>query len=76
MTDKYAVFGNPVVHSRSPQIHRAFAAAIGQDLSYEKQLVAIDGFEAAADEFFTAGGRAGMLPVKLVLVPLITRSNS
>jgi len=57
MTDKYAVFGNPVVHSRSPQIHRAFAAAIGQDLSYEKQLVAIDGFEAAADEFFTAGGK-------------------
>ena len=57
MTDKYAVFGNPVVHSRSPQIHSAFAAATEQDLSYEKQLVAIDGFEAAADEFFAAGGK-------------------
>jgi shikimate dehydrogenase len=57
MTDKYAVFGNPVTHSRSPQIHSAFAAATDQNLSYDKQLVAIDGFEAAADEFFTSGGK-------------------
>ena len=57
MTDKYAVFGNPVAHSRSPQIHSDFAVATEQDLSYEKQLVAVDGFEAAADEFFAAGGK-------------------
>lgn len=57
MTDKYAVFGNPVTHSRSPQIHSAFAAATGEDISYEKQLVAIDDFEAAADRFFSEGGK-------------------
>lgn len=57
MPDKYAVFGNPVTHSRSPQIHAEFAAATSQNLSYEKQLVAIDGFEVAADEFFASGGK-------------------
>ena len=51
MTDKYAVFGNPIAHSQSPEIHRQFAEQTGQDLSYSKQLVAEDGFEAAADTF-------------------------
>ena len=57
MTDKYAVFGNPIAHSKSPDIHRQFAEQTGQDLSYSKQLVADDGFEAAADAFFAGGGK-------------------
>ncbi|MFL2529954.1 MAG: shikimate dehydrogenase [Porticoccaceae bacterium] len=57
MTDKYAVFGNPIEHSKSPDIHRQFAEQTGQDLSYSKQLVAEDGFEAAANEFFANGGK-------------------
>ena len=57
MIDKYAVFGNPIAHSKSPDIHRQFAEQTGQDLSYSKQLVADDGFESAADAFFAAGGK-------------------
>ena len=57
MTDQYAVFGNPVTHSRSPQIHADFAAATGEDINYQKQLVAVDDFEAAADRFFAGGGK-------------------
>ncbi len=57
MTDRYAVFGNPVAHSLSPAIHRAFAAQLGVDMSYTRQLVAAGGFNAAATEFFQGGGR-------------------
>jgi shikimate dehydrogenase len=46
--DRYAVVGNPVVHSRSPEIHRLFASATGQDLAYEKLEAPLDGFEEFA----------------------------
>ena len=57
MTDKYAVFGNPIKHSKSPEIHRAFAVQTVQAMDYSRQLVDTDGFAAAADSFFEAGGK-------------------
>ena len=56
MTVKLAVFGNPIEHSLSPQIHRLFGESAGIDLSYEKQLVPLDGFADAAQAFFAGGG--------------------
>lgn len=44
MTDRYAVIGHPVEHSKSPQIHAEFARQTGQDIRYEKVLAPLDGF--------------------------------
>ena len=55
--DLYCVMGHPVAHSRSPWIHQRFAALTGQALDYERQLVALDGFAQAVQQFAQAGGR-------------------
>jgi shikimate dehydrogenase len=57
VTDRYAVIGNPIGHSKSPQIHRAFAAATGEDIAYEAIEGAPGAFRAAASAFRAAGGR-------------------
>lgn len=57
MTDIYAVFGNPINHSKSPVIHRQFAEQTGQDMHYTRQLVNEGEFEIAAREFFAQGGK-------------------
>ena len=65
MTDLYAVFGNPIAHSKSPAIHADFAAATGQALRYESRLAAVDGFSRAISEFVAAGGRGANVTVPL-----------
>ncbi len=55
--DRYAVVGNPVSHSLSPEIHRAFAAKTGERLRYDKLLAPVDGFADSVGEFFERGGR-------------------
>lgn len=55
--DQYAVFGNPIEHSKSPQIHRAFAAQTGQAIHYDRQSVPLDAFKLTADQFFANGGK-------------------
>lgn len=54
--DRYAVFGNPIKQSKSPAIHAAFAKQCDQRMQYRAVLVDVEGFEAAARKFFTAGG--------------------
>lgn len=56
MTDRYAVIGNPVAHSKSPQIHAAFARQTGQDITYVRLLAPLDDFAATARRFFAEGG--------------------
>ncbi len=48
MTDlkkHFAVIGNPIHHSLSPQIHRAFAKEAGLDIDYEAVLSPLDEFK-------------------------------
>ncbi|MEM7378526.1 MAG: shikimate dehydrogenase [Pseudomonadota bacterium] len=57
MTDRYAVFGNPIAHSRSPFIHQRFAEATAQDMVYTAETAPLDSFAFAAERFFADGGR-------------------
>jgi shikimate dehydrogenase len=61
--DRYAVFGNPVAHSRSPRIHALFAAQTGQQMVYEALLAPVGGFAEAMSAFATAGGRGANVTV-------------
>ena len=75
MTDKYCVIGNPIAHSKSPQIHAAFAAATGQDIEYERCLAPIDGFAATVRSLIEQGykGANVTVPFKLEAAALATR---
>jgi shikimate dehydrogenase len=55
--DQYAVIGNPVAHSKSPQIHEAFARAAGHAMSYVRLLAPIGGFAEVVAQFARDGGR-------------------
>jgi shikimate dehydrogenase len=57
MTDRYAVIGQPVAHSKSPWIHAEFARACGQDIEYTRIEAPLDGFTQAVDAFRAAGGK-------------------
>jgi shikimate dehydrogenase len=55
MTDPYAVIGNPISHSKSPLIHKMFAAQTGQDISYEAIEAPLDGFAATVERLRNEG---------------------
>ena len=57
MSDRYALIGNPVAHSKSPRIHAAFARATGEDIDYGLLEAPLDGFALAVERWRSAGGR-------------------
>lgn len=78
MTDHYAVFGNPIAHSKSPLIHTAFARQTGQDMDYTALLAPVEGFVECVTAF-RAGGGAGAnvtVPFKEQAHALATRRTA
>jgi shikimate dehydrogenase len=67
MADRYAVIGNPVAHSKSPEIHARFAQQTGEPISYERLLAPLDGFDATVAAFMEAGGRGANVTVPFKL---------
>jgi len=67
MTDRYAVIGNPIAHSKSPQIHEAFARQTGQDIEYSRLLAPADGFRGTVASFRAAGGKGANVTVPFKL---------
>ncbi|WP_419149109.1 shikimate dehydrogenase [Pseudoalteromonas 'SMAR'] len=61
--DKYAVFGNPIKHSKSPAIHVQFAQQCRQQLSYEAILTPLEQFQQTVTAFFAQGGRGANVTV-------------
>ena len=57
MTDRYAVFGNPIAHSKSPRIHTLFAEQTGEAVVYEARLAEIGQFAQAVAQFRAEGGK-------------------
>ena len=76
--DRYAVIGNPIAHSKSPQIHAAFARQTGQALSYEALLAPVDGFAQTVADFRAHGGRGlnVTVPFKLEAFALAERHTA
>ena len=54
--DRYAVMGHPIAHSKSPLIHRRFAAETGEPVAYDALLVEPGGFRTAVERFRIQGG--------------------
>jgi len=74
---RYAVVGNPVVHSQSPFIHAAFAAQTGEPVSYDRLLAPHDAFAATLRSFAAsgAGGCNVTMPFKFEAFALAARST-
>lgn len=57
MVDRYAVFGNPIAHSKSPRIHTLFGIQTSQAIEYTAELSTQDDFTEDVMVYFLAGGR-------------------
>ena len=55
--DRYAVFGSPIAHSRSPGIHAGFARVTGENIEYGTVEPPVEGFAPAVRAFLAGGGR-------------------
>lgn len=55
----FMVIGNPIAHSKSPQLHQAFAEQTGVTIAYHRQFCADDfcSFLAVVESFFNGGGK-------------------
>jgi shikimate dehydrogenase len=75
MTSHYAIFGNPVSHSKSPLIHAEFARQTSQDMDYRAILAPLDAFVETVAAFRASGGMGAnvTVPFKHQAYQLATR---
>ncbi len=65
MSDQYCVIGNPIAHSKSPEIHAVFAAQTGQDLRYGRCLAPLDGFAETVRSLVAQGYKGANVTVPI-----------
>lgn len=79
--DKYVVIGNPVMHSKSPEIHNRFAMNTKQKMHFTHLLTPLNNFFFVIRNFFNEGGKGASitLPFKLeayTLADILTQRAS
>ena len=72
--ERYGVIGNPIAHSKSPDIHAEFARQTGQHMVYERILAPVDAFAASVHALIAQGFRGAnvTVPFKLEAYALAT----
>ena len=65
MSKHYAVFGHPIVHSLSPQIHVAFGRQTGIAIDYRALDAAPAEFADALSDFAAHGGAGANITLPL-----------
>lgn len=65
MVKRFIVIGNPIKHSKSPQIHQVFAQQVDMKIAYHRQFCPNDkeAFMAVVDAFFHGGGNGANVTV-------------
>lgn len=63
MIYQLALFGHPVKHSQSPQIHQEFARQFGLDIKYQLIDVTTDELHRRVHQFFDQGGHGANVTV-------------
>ena len=63
----YAVFGNPIGHSKSPLIHEQFAIQTQQEMDYLRIQPPLDGFAVMLTQFFALGGQGASITIPFKL---------
>jgi shikimate dehydrogenase len=78
MSDRYAVVGNPIEHSKSPEIHTLFAQQTGQNILYSRMLAPLDDFRSTVLRFASHGGKGlnVTVPFKFEAFALSSRLTS
>lgn len=61
--EAFAVFGNPIQHSKSPYIHQHFAEQLKIEHPYGRVLAPVDAFTETLEAFIAAGGRGANITV-------------
>ncbi len=71
----YAVFGNPIGHSKSPLIHEQFAIQTQQEMDYLRIQPPLDGFAAMLTQFFALEVKVRTSPSRLNWMPISYANN-
>lgn len=61
--ESYAVFGNPIAHSKSPFIHQQFAVQLRIEHHYGRVLAPVNDFVNTLEAFFAEGGKGANITV-------------